>query len=169
MLSHPFFDSKHPVQSLKAIDTTTILRPKVDVVGKENRGPENIQGQPSTKNTTATFEIEYLSTERLAPIHQTTKHGRIEILPSHNILVDFKMDQCVILINTEKQTLGLFKRQKNNGSPIVYEKRTPDFTTKISCCPSVIRKTVRYAAKFVDLVRSKTPKVINLPRRQMLN
>lgn len=91
---------------------------------------------------------------------QATKHGKIEILASSGMLVvDFFQEKCVILIDTKDQKAHLLKRQSTGSSTLDFKSITPDYSCSLSKIPSSVKKTVRYAAKFIDLVRSKTPKV----------
>lgn len=149
VLTHSFFGTEHPVVSLSDV-----------VVGcgldKENRRPPLHVSGKKTAVKPVEFRIEHFTTKRLKPLSQTIKYGRIELLESGKVLVDFHNDQHVLVINHNGTTLDLYRRNTKSD----YKERTPDYSCTIGQTPKQVQRTVTYAAKFVDLVRSKTPKVI---------
>lgn len=111
----------------------------------------------SQKNDQNNDEFSNFTTIRLAAMKQITKHGKLEILSSGKVLVDFSDDRLLFLMDTEAKKVDLFKRRSESIQNL--ESTKPDYSCFLEKIPSSIKKTVRYAAKFIDLVRSKTPKV----------
>ncbi|KAJ3350144.1 Serine/threonine-protein kinase plk4 [Kappamyces sp. JEL0680] len=184
VLSHPFFDTTLPAAPL-APQSYLFSRPaSVSEADKENRktprepGPDprpvisndrirhpsrdsphhsRAAGSDLGKGTSAApFFVPEITTSRLKPLKQNTKHGTIELLVSGNILMDFTADEHIVLVNPVLRTLGLYRR----NALASYNEQFPDYTCSLESTPPVYQKTVRYAVKFVELVRSKTPKII---------
>jgi hypothetical protein len=139
------------------------LHPKVDM--NSNQQPTNQFQHSSDKQRSSkkeytsqnNDEFSNLTTIRLAAMKQITKHGKLEILSSGKVLVDFSDDRLLFLMDTEAKKVDLFKRRSESIQNL--ESTKPDYSCFLEKIPSSIKKTVRYAAKFIDLVRSKTPKV----------
>lgn len=192
ILSHPFFEGGHPSLSLSAPEQV-FTQPKQKItsqshsnIDKENIRPSlnsdrKLQTRPMDRLATLTQsrevsienEFAYFTTARLAAMKQATKHGKLEILASSGkLVVDFLQEQFIILIDTKEQKAHLFKRQfdqSKSASSSNLETMMPDYSYSLSKIPSSVKKTVRYAAKFIDLVRSKTPKVRIIPNFILLH
>ncbi|KAJ3350970.1 Serine/threonine-protein kinase plk4 [Entophlyctis luteolus] len=99
------------------------------------------------------------STKRLKPMQQKTKHGDISILSNGSILVDFSREPYLILISADSKWVQLCDRQKSSKTSTVAD-ISPYKTYPSAKLPPNLSKIFAYAAKFVDLVRSKTPKIV---------
>lgn len=168
VLSHPFFDARYPVAPLSKLDTifnnNENKRPPLDISidSRRSRQPplQQLRQQPRPEPSRAPqkeflelFSIPGFTTVRLKALVQNTKHGKIEILESGSILMDFNGDPLLLLINGDGSVVELFKRV--NGL-----RKLPDYSFPIASVPKGLHKKIKYAARFVDLVRSKTPKII---------
>ena len=90
------------------------------------------------------------STSRLSPRSQTTKHGTVSIEACGQVRLDFKGELYMIEISSDSQEIFLLDRQTMSAI----------FTYTKSHVPGTFVKKYMYAARFVDLVRTKTPKII---------
>jgi polo-like kinase 4 len=88
------------------------------------------------------------TTARLAPKKQTTKHGTIEILSNLDLVLNFTADKNTLTVTYSG---SIHIKKKSNGELI------GDYS--IHTLPIEFHKKYRYASRFVDLIRSKTPKV----------
>ena len=112
--------------------------------------------QSAPKRTSnSTFLLPHFTTKRLKPLKQSLKYGELEILDTGNIVINFKVDQHVILLNSDATVIKLFKKRNFNGGFA-----NPDYSCRVEDSPRSIQRTLVYTSKFIDLVRSKTPKVI---------
>ena len=105
----------------------------------------------SSKNCLPKF-----STERLRPLKQETKFGLVEILTSGHLVLDFVEDKYRILISPDGDSILFFVK------PITAQwsiKSAPTHTCSRVTIPEKYAKRYRYACKFVDVVRSKTPRI----------
>jgi Polo-like Kinase 4 Polo Box 2 len=84
-------------------------------------------------------------------MQQVTKHGTISILKSGDILMDFKGDKYLIGISGDSETISLFDRSSTSIAQCKYSRAQT---------PSSLSKKYKYASRFVELVRTKTPKII---------
>jgi hypothetical protein len=105
--------------------------------------PENDSGIPN------------FTTCRLKPIVQQTKTGRIEITSTLDVLMDFKSEADVTGISGDGMRISIYRRLLNRAIDI----SNPSAVYNIKSLPSGYHKKIRYASRFVELVRSKTPKV----------
>ncbi|KAJ3125904.1 hypothetical protein HK100_010541, partial [Physocladia obscura] len=99
------------------------------------------------------------TTKRLKTMQQKTKHGNIAILGDGNILLDFYRESNLILISGDSKSVYLYDRSRSSASASIQD-LNPHTTYDSQRLPSNISKIHAYAVKFVDLVRSKTPKII---------
>ncbi len=98
-------------------------------------------------------DLPKIDTRRLKQIAQNTKHGKIEIQHDLQLVVDFISDPEILMISSDGFHISVIQR---NGS------KSPDSVTQrftVVNLPERYHKKCRYASRFVDLVRSKTPKV----------
>ncbi|KAJ2997891.1 hypothetical protein HDV02_005076 [Globomyces sp. JEL0801] len=125
-----------------------------------NPGGNAVQKSKAGKMFPLTLEpIPNFTTVRLRPLVQNTKHGRVEILGTGELLLDFTGDAHLILIAGNEEdghVIRLFDKNTFKKSNLT----NPDFSYTISSLPEIHQKKIRYARKFVDLVRMKTPKII---------
>ena len=143
---------------------------------KENRQPSNIlrktrefvpepvkkqQDKVALYQDKKQEKIKMLSTVRLKPISQNTRHGTISILADGFVLLDFKADVYLIKIckdgdevrNSLDKKVCLYERNSfsEQSKPVITYKRK-------ALTGNYLAKYI-YACKFVELVRAKTPKV----------
>jgi uncharacterized protein YigE (DUF2233 family) len=104
-------------------------------------------GQSSIKNSEE-IEIKNFTTERLKPLKQSTKHGKLEILGDGSVFVDFNSEGEAITISKYGTSISVHPKNDSGSA-----------TFALSNAPVKFHKMIRYASRFVDLVRSKTPKV----------
>jgi hypothetical protein len=96
-------------------------------------------------------DIPVFSTVRLRTMQQNTKHGTISILKNACLLIDFKSEEFLIQISDDSQCVSYCDR--SNPTKLVC-------SFKSSNLPSKLVKHFKYASRFVDLVKTKTPKIV---------
>jgi serine/threonine protein kinase len=146
ILKHRFFDTKLSVESLP----NSILPHKKSV---ESVG-EAIS--PTKAGPSSAIKLPTFSTIRLKPLKQLTKYGIIQIDSNGQVLMDLAADDHIIRISPDSTTVSLLKRIPG----IDMSSSIPSHSYSKSNVPLGVVKKLNYAAKFVELVRSKTPKVI---------
>lgn len=82
-------------------------------------------------------------------MQQATKHGTLSILNTGDLLLDFKDDAHLIRISSDSNMITL--KHRTQQEELKYDRMH---------IPAALCKKYKYAARFVDLVRSKTPKII---------
>ncbi|KAJ3123831.1 hypothetical protein HK098_001622 [Nowakowskiella sp. JEL0407] len=97
-----------------------------------------------------------LSTNRLKTMKQTTKHGTIEIAPNGSVVLNFKGDDYHIQISSDGENIQLYPLNSRSGTEFLSH---PLQSYTRHTLPQNFEKKYRYAARFIDLVRSKTPKI----------
>ncbi|KAJ3412208.1 hypothetical protein HDV05_001118 [Chytridiales sp. JEL 0842] len=102
-----------------------------------------------------TSQSSTFTTARLKPIRQKTRHGVISISESGQVAVDFVTETHVITIDSTGT-----KVQLHNRLPTGECAKDPSLSLDSKNLPTNVLKIYKYAAKFVDLVKSKTPKII---------
>ena len=154
VLSHPFFDVSQPVCRLKPSD-----RILPDMKPKMPFADATATYASSTNQVKPSFQPQKLnnpfSTARLKPLKQKTKHGLIEIMSDGHVFLDFVGEPHFMVISGDGQTVSLYSR---NSFTYGHSQPVDSFIyTELS---SSLMKKHRYAIRFVELVRAKTPKVI---------
>ncbi|KAI9100691.1 hypothetical protein DFS34DRAFT_615441 [Phlyctochytrium arcticum] len=115
---------------------------------------------PSTRDTvTQSGPLPTLSTRRLKPLRQKTKHGTVLITESGHVVLDFASDAFLMRIGPDGATVDLVERGNERAGGDGTEGMVVQTYDRTSL-PESFAKKYRYAARFVDLVRSKTPKII---------
>ncbi|KAJ3179610.1 Serine/threonine-protein kinase plk4 [Geranomyces variabilis] len=142
--------------------------------------PSSTSSPPATTTTTTTppTDLPAFSTARLNPLKQKTKHGTVTITPRGDLVLDFFGEEFLMVISGDSAYVRLFDRQgqgrgggvvdaaaandddDNDDDPTVQGRRAPARSYKRTSLPVAYAKKFRYASRFVDLVRSKTPKII---------
>ncbi|ESP02150.1 hypothetical protein LOTGIDRAFT_111267 [Lottia gigantea] len=108
--------------------------------------------------------------ERLRPIRQKTKNAVVNILESNEVCLEFlkqkgKEEKVVeiFLISPDGQNISMWQPNNGHGTRISDQSNPPtDLPSKkftYTTLPEKYWKKYQYAARFVNLVRSKTPKV----------
>jgi hypothetical protein len=98
--------------------------------------------------------IPNFTTCRLKPFVQKTKSGKLEILNNLDVLVDFEIEPNLVVIKGDGTRISIHKREVGHAicsSPLI--------EYNFSNVPSAYQKIIRYSSRFIDLIRSKTPKV----------
>ena len=129
ILKHPFFDSKLPCKPLVA--------PRLFPIRRE---PTNIQSEDI-------LNLKNFSTEHLQPLNQVIKHGKIEITKNGLVTIDFKGEDQILQLNHNGSELNAINRNSSSVDRYIFPS-----------IPEKYHKRIRYAARFLDLVRSKTQK-----------
>ncbi|XP_025084941.1 serine/threonine-protein kinase PLK4-like isoform X2 [Pomacea canaliculata] len=122
------------------------------------------------KSDTADRPTEPLNTQRLLPIRQKTKNAVINIMDNGNVCLEFVKNKGkeqrvveVFSISSDGQQVTVF-HPGDRGRGVAVSDCPP---SPLSACktftfqslPGKYFKKYQYAARFIDLVRSKTPKV----------
>ncbi|TPX56203.1 hypothetical protein PhCBS80983_g04689 [Powellomyces hirtus] len=110
---------------------------------------------PSTSNASPSH-LPPFSTVRLKPLKQKTKHGTVTILSTGSLLLDFFGEEYLMVISGDSSQIHLYDRTGDPTNPT----ESPIRSYQRSSLPAAFAKKFRYASRFVDLVRSKTPKII---------
>ncbi|KAJ8324495.1 hypothetical protein QVD99_002515 [Batrachochytrium dendrobatidis] len=159
-------DPKHPIDT-GTLSANNFSTPVAHQCTDHNRIPINSRlshAIPNVKKpdkissaTSSTIQPnECFSTDRLNPMRQITKHGQVEILPTREILLNFSGDQYIMIISGNSETISLYPRSTYH----VDSNMQPARQYSRSSLPTSLLKKFRYAARFVELVRAKTPKII---------
>jgi len=101
-----------------------------------------------------------LSTRRLRPLRQQTKHGVFQLLDSGYIWVDFMPDPSLTLIAPDGLQVRCYAKDRVSPGEAVRGTVAPLETHAFPNLPPAKRKIYEYARRFVALMRSKTPRVI---------
>lgn len=136
-MQHPFFDSRLPVRPITELKVLNTKMPESNI--KSSR-----------------LDLNFFSTQNLKPLIQNIKHGKIEITKLGDVIVDFNEDSHILQLNPDGSKCTLINKRNPNGSREIFN--SPLF-------PTEFHKRIRYTARFIDLVRSKTQKVIVLDTR----
>jgi hypothetical protein len=133
---------------------------------KESTGISQSKGESfhEAKSTHSTAVDLPLFTERLKPMKQKTKHGTVEILEDGQLCLDFTDEKYLMKVTSNGQQvrqqivfyllqIQLFNREENIHSAAPVKSYLKDSLS------GSLAKRFKYACKFVDLIRSKTPKV----------
>ncbi|TPX61796.1 hypothetical protein SpCBS45565_g07173 [Spizellomyces sp. 'palustris'] len=101
-------------------------------------------------------ELPAFSTVRLKSLRQKTKHGNVSILETGELLLDFIGEEYLMLISSDSNEISLFDRSVD---PLNSSARPVQTFERATLPPGYVKK-YRYGSRFVELVRSKTPKII---------
>ncbi|TPX36160.1 hypothetical protein SmJEL517_g01652 [Synchytrium microbalum] len=121
-------------------------------------GLSRIQGSQPVSNTELDQQLPPFSTVRLKPLKQKTKHGNVAILNSGWLYLDFVEEPFLLMISPDSQQIDFFERHCDPTLDTCTDRPWKSFTR--STLPTSYAKKFRYACRFVDLVRSKTPKIL---------
>ncbi|NP_001083146.1 serine/threonine-protein kinase PLK4 [Xenopus laevis] len=113
--------------------------------------------------------ISPLNAERLKPIRQKTKNAVVSILESGEVCMEFLKEQNsqervkeVLRISCDGNLIYVYHPNEGKGFPLVDRPPSPPenrLSYTFDSLPEKYWKKYQYAAKFIKLVRSKTPKV----------
>ena len=173
LLGHPFFAQEMPMRSLslpsQILPRKTNLPPNKSFLGEHNSTDklnrkvtkDKISKESNFLSKNAlllpqklSIPVPAFSTTRLKQMTQTTKHGSVQIHETGKLILDFTGDPFIIYISPDSRTISLFDRSNHNST-----NSSPLFTYPSSHLPQSLVKKYRYAARFVELVRTKTPMV----------
>lgn len=109
--------------------------------------------------------VSRLSTLRLKPLKQKTKHGDVEILSSGSVVLDFVGDTYRMVVSGDGASVAFYPTPscKTNWDP---SEQKPLREYACDQLPEKYSKKLNYAVRFVDVVRSKTPKVSLMRERR---
>ncbi|XP_069834687.1 serine/threonine-protein kinase PLK4 isoform X2 [Dendropsophus ebraccatus] len=110
-----------------------------------------------------------LNSERLKPIRQKTKNAVVSILDSGEVCMEFLKEQNsqervkeVLRISGDGDLVYIYHPNEGKGFPLVDRPPSPPenmLSYTFDSLPEKFWKKYQYASKFIQLVRSKTPKV----------
>ncbi|PVU96993.1 hypothetical protein BB561_000822 [Smittium simulii] len=147
--------------------TSFLSAAMLNVLGYSNIDPPILKNHSTVPSPTENSNIllshssdnlfNLIGINRLHPIKQKTKHASIEITQDHKLKVEFIKDSHIMIFDSNIKKILLF----NPGSSIYtvqnavlsYDFFDPNLSSEI------LRK-IKYVLKFVDLVKSKTPKIV---------
>ncbi|KAG8592793.1 hypothetical protein GDO81_000627 [Engystomops pustulosus] len=110
-----------------------------------------------------------LNSERLKPIRQKTKNAVVSILDTGEVCMEFVKEQNsqervkeVLRISCDGNLVYIYHPNEGKGFPLVDRPPSPPenmLSYTFDSLPEKYWKKYQYASKFIQLVRSKTPKV----------
>ncbi|XP_056419558.1 serine/threonine-protein kinase PLK4 isoform X2 [Hyla sarda] len=110
-----------------------------------------------------------LSSERLKPIRQKTKNAVVSILDTGDVCMEFLKEQNsqeqvkeVLRISGDGNLIYIYHPNEGKGFPLVDRPPSPPenmLSYTFDSLPEKYWKKYQYASKFIQLVRSKTPKI----------
>ncbi|KAK9761607.1 hypothetical protein K7432_013372 [Basidiobolus ranarum] len=167
ILHHPFLSPSLPTQSLQR-SKMPVVRHSPSTVYLEAKVP---QEAPKTEEVYQRYvkdgeekdypkatSLQPINGERLKPIKQKTKHGTIEILSSGTIVLDLDGEKNIMAISKSGDQIHFFEKK---SSHLPHEHLTvPVKSFTLKSLPEKYESRYRYVYRFVDLIRSKTPKII---------
>lgn len=170
ILTSEFFHPSKPVLHLRKLDfcerqlnderpaTPSRQHSRQHSRGSQNRNVASQASPPAAATSPGKEDLSPLSTKRLKHLRQITKHGTVEILRTGHVLLDFVGDPYLVLISGDGQRVRLLDRRDLDGK-VTLDKVPALRRYTWDSLPAKIAKKYRYASRFVDLIRSKTPKV----------
>ncbi|TPX51472.1 hypothetical protein SeLEV6574_g00253 [Synchytrium endobioticum] len=185
VLSHPFFSPSLPLTPLRPlsvectkksiplqsetkarpVDPPPLPPPRAASHSRPNgveRDPQPQFRTPEPDRRASKDDINQqlppFSTIRLKALKQKTKHGNVAILNTGWLYLDFVDEPYLLMISPDSQQIDFYER---NCDPTTDQHTARPFKScSRQSLPSSYFKKYRYACRFVDLVRSKTPKVL---------
>eukprot|EP00842_Homolaphlyctis_polyrhiza_P003398 jgi/Hompol1/4059/HPOL_003454-RA len=100
-------------------------------------------------------QLKQFTTERLKPMKKATKLCTIEILPSGELLLDFTGDKALYIISSDSELISFYQRDGFSLNPRAPSAR--QYSRR--ALPSSFASRFSYAARVIELIRAKTPKV----------
>ncbi|CAG8671741.1 10923_t:CDS:2, partial [Ambispora leptoticha] len=146
VLDHPFFDQKLPIIRLR------------DILSNDESSRDPLDSYKNAKSKRGFSKNTQFNTDRLKPLKQKTKHAFVEILPTGTVFLDFYDDRYLITITKDGGKIDIFERPVGKETPAILVNPIKSYT--FDELPIKYLKKYRYAAKFIELVKSKTPKII---------
>lgn len=146
------------------------VRMKKAAVSEEK--PHNIKSkipQQAASYRSLRSIIPPLNSDRLKPIRQKTKNAVVSILDSGEVCMEFLKEQNsqervkeVLRISCDGNLVYIYLPNEGKGFPLVDRPPSPPenmLSYTFDSLPERYWKKYQYASKFIQLVRSKTPKV----------
>ncbi|XP_066429864.1 serine/threonine-protein kinase PLK4 isoform X1 [Eleutherodactylus coqui] len=137
------------------VENPHIAKPKI---------PQHASGYHSLKSI-----IPPLNSERLKPIRQKTKNAVVSILDTGDVCMEFLKEQNsqervkeVLRVSCDGNLIYIYHPNEGKGFPLVDRPPSPPenmLSYTFDSLPEKYWKKYQYASKFIQLVRSKTPKV----------
>ncbi|KAI8802483.1 hypothetical protein BJ742DRAFT_873207 [Cladochytrium replicatum] len=166
ILSHPFFHSSQPTKALTPIyfpvpfpNFSPLVHEQKPTSPAEAIPPPKVVPTPQLEPAKPSNNVDSLipfSTLRLKPIKQRTRQGKVAILQNGDVILDLDGEPDLVVFSGDSSQLKLYDRSVDPEHPTT----VPTHVYGRDHLPASHLKKYRYAARFVDLVRSKTPKVV---------
>jgi len=121
-----------------------------NLIKQQYRDKENIDKNMPSSAKKSKIELKCLNTERLKPILHTTPHGYIKITDNGYIEMEIDNKAKILKITPNGQKIMLFSKLVEDCT-IEYD---------LLDLPHRLHPCYKYASDFVNVLRSKTPKVI---------
>ncbi|XP_012940438.1 serine/threonine-protein kinase PLK4 isoform X2 [Aplysia californica] len=161
--------------SEKEVQRCVLARPDPRQDSPRGSGANRYQGQGKTDGADCDSLTSPLNTERLRPIRQRTKNVVVHILEDGSVCVEFlkrkgQEDKVmeVLSISHDGSQVRVFQPEDGKGVVVVEQPPPQPDRCKMfdfSCLPQKYVKKYLYAARFVSLIQSKTPKVTMYTQR----
>ncbi|KAJ1551337.1 hypothetical protein HK096_001004 [Nowakowskiella sp. JEL0078] len=136
----------------------------LDINSRNEKRTSSITSQNVSLNSSPSKPFEdtlpEFTTSRLKPIKQTTKHGTICILQDGRVVLEFLGDEDILVISSDSSIIDVYPKSSNIPNISNNFNSRPSISFTREALTSSYHKKYRYAVRFVDLVRSKTPKII---------
>ncbi|KAJ1554960.1 hypothetical protein HK405_003602, partial [Cladochytrium tenue] len=164
ILSHPWFAL--PKLPLKPVSTATTTSASSSSSSAQDVGAPpatQLESPISQHQTPSSSSLQQagsavaprrprsFTTARLKPMVQQTRHGTVELTAGGEVVIDFASEPCVFVASSDSRQITLEWRGGD---------KVECFDAEVDELPAAAARLVKYAAKFIELVRSKTPKVV---------
>ncbi|XP_018098808.1 serine/threonine-protein kinase PLK4 isoform X2 [Xenopus laevis] len=158
------FDSV--LRGIQKVPATAQRKAETSQFGEQGKSRVTLQAFGS--NTLKSI-ISPLDAQRLKPIRQKTKNAVVSILESGEVCMEFLKEQNsqervkeVLRISCDGNLIYVYHPNEGKGFPLVDRPPSPPenrLSYTFDSLPEKYWKKYQYAAKFIQLVQSKTPKV----------
>ncbi|XP_006153205.1 serine/threonine-protein kinase PLK4 [Tupaia chinensis] len=177
-------DSAHPVKQTNTMKYTSARHSKPEIIQQESgfgldalseqTKTRGVEPPPSYEKRTLRSITSPLVARRLKPIRQKTRKAVVSILDSEEVCVELLKEYTsqeyvkeVLQISTDGNTITIYYPNDGRGFPLT--DRPPSPTNSISRytfdnLPEKYWRKYQYASRFVQLVRSKSPKITYFTR-----
>ncbi|KAG8453888.1 hypothetical protein GDO86_000493 [Hymenochirus boettgeri] len=150
-------------QGIRKLPAVVQIKPEQKLPSK-SRMPQQALGSSTLRTT-----ISPLNSGRLKPIRQKTKNAVVSILDTGEVCMEFLKEQNsqervkeVLRISSDGNLIYVYHPNEGKGFPLVDRPPSPPeniLSYTFDSLPDKYCKKYQYAAKFIQLVQSKTPKV----------
>ncbi|XP_060634934.2 serine/threonine-protein kinase PLK4 [Anolis sagrei] len=153
-----------PCEGETALPPSSFDHPLVSEIANRAKEPQYGHPKPTLRSI-----VSPLSAHRLKPIRQKTKNAVVSILDTGEVCMEFLKEynlqefvKEVLRISCEGSVVTVYHPNEGRGIPLNDRPPPPSKDNSVYTfdnLPEKYWKKYQYAAKFVQLVRSKTPKV----------